>query len=168
MSNLSKGRLLAVGCLALLCATAVEAVAGDESGNPKAASAELHDAQGNSLGTVRFLPRGDGKVVVRAEAGLIPQGFHGFHVHSIGICEAPFTSAGGHFNSGGATHGSHAGDMPSLRVDGDGNAYLEFETDAFTVDDLLDEDGSAVIVHAGPDNFANIPARYTSGGVPGP
>jgi Cu/Zn superoxide dismutase len=33
-------------------------------------------------------------------------------------------------------------------------------TDRFTIADLRDVDGSAVMVHSGPDNFANIPARY--------
>ena len=33
------------------------------------------------------------------------------------------------------------------------------------MNDLFDADGSAVIVHAGPDNYANIPTRYT-GPVP--
>ena len=45
-----------------------------------------------------------------------------------------------------------------------------FETDRFNVSALLDADGSAVILHAGRDNFANIPATYSSGdpAVPGP
>ena len=35
-----------------------------------------------------------------------------------------------------------------------------FETDRFTVDQLFDADGSAIIVHANADNYANIPAVY--------
>jgi Cu-Zn family superoxide dismutase len=53
----------------------------------------------------------------------------------------------------------HAGDLPSLLVKQHGTAELDFRTDSFTVGQLLDS-GSAVIVHAGPDNFANIPSRY--------
>jgi len=30
------------------------------------------------------------------------------------------------------------------------------------VNDLFDADGSAVIVHASPDNYANIPTRYVA------
>lgn len=45
-----------------------------------------------------------------------------------------------------------------------GLARAEFQTDSFTVDELLDADGSAVIIHAGPDNYANIPTRYSTSG----
>ena len=44
----------------------------------------------------------------------------------------------------------------------DGTAQLQFATGNFTVAELFDADGTAVIVHALPDNFANIPARYQS------
>jgi Cu-Zn family superoxide dismutase len=60
--------------------------------------------------------------------------------------------------------------MPSLLVMEDGTASIRFKTDAFTVEELFDADGSAIIVHAGRDNFANIPTRYysTTEGVYGP
>jgi Cu-Zn family superoxide dismutase len=99
--------------------------------------------------------------VVAEVWGVAPE-FHGFHVHAVGECVPPFTSAGGHFNPGGVPHGDHAGDMPSLLVNGDGTAELEFETDRFRLSDLFDADGSAVIVHTGRENFANIPDRYHS------
>jgi Cu/Zn superoxide dismutase len=56
-------------------------------------------------------------------------------------------------------HGDHVGDLPSLLVNHDGTGELAFETDRFSLDDLFDHDGSALIVHAGRDNFANIPSR---------
>ena len=122
---------------------------------------DLYDAAGVGVGFVKLTKQG-GKVIVRGEtAGLTP-GFHGFHVHAIGECVAPFTSAGGHYNPGGAGHGAHAGDMPSLLVLDDGTALAQFATDNFTIDELYDADGSAIIVHAAPDNFANIPTRYQS------
>jgi Cu-Zn family superoxide dismutase len=52
--------------------------------------------------------------------------------------------------------------MPSLLVNVDGTAEARFETDRFVPAQLLDADGSAVIVHAGADNFANVPTRYHS------
>jgi Cu-Zn family superoxide dismutase len=57
-------------------------------------------------------------------------------------------------------HGGHAGDMPVLLVKSDGTTEESFETDSFALDDLFDEDGSAIIVHANADNYANIPAVY--------
>lgn len=47
-------------------------------------------------------------------------------------------------------------------VNEDGTAQARFTTDRFTVRGLVDEDGSAIIVHEAPDNFANIPDRYHS------
>jgi Cu-Zn family superoxide dismutase len=91
----------------------------------------------------------------------MPPGFHGFHIHTTGRCEPPdFTSAGGHLNPTGADHGDHAGDLPSLLVNEDGRGLLAAVTDRFSLAELRDDDGSAVMVHSGRDNFANIPARY--------
>jgi superoxide dismutase, Cu-Zn family len=73
---------------------------------------------------------------------------------------APFTSAGGHLNLEDAFHPEYSGDMPVLLVNSDGTGEVSFQTDRFTLKDVLDEDGSAIMVHALPDNYANIPERY--------
>ncbi len=83
--------------------------------------------------------------------------FHGLHVHTTGACVAPFTTAGGHWNLSGATHGSHTGDLPSVLVANDGRARMVFQTHRFRVSQLFDADGSAVVLHVGADNFANVP-----------
>ncbi len=136
---------------------------GDRSrAHGRVASATLTDAAGRRVGHVSMYERRwDGVVRLVARVRDLPAGFHGFHVHGVGRCDAPaFTTAGGHFNPSGAPHGAHAGDLPSLLVNDDGTAVLKTVTDRFSIADLRDADGSAVIVHAGPDNFANIPARY--------
>ena len=135
-----------------------------KSAPPGSAVARLQDASGNRLGSVWFLPRASGKLAIRVSVSFLSEGFHGFHVHSVGKCDPPFTTAGGHFNPGGAGHGSHAGDLSPLWVDRDGRGWLELQTDRFAVADLLDADGSAIVVHAGADNLAHIPARYSVGG----
>lgn len=133
----------------------------------------LRGVEGQRVGVVLLRRAGDIVVVSGRTWGLTP-GFHGFHIHTIGLCEAnapagPFTTAGGHFDAGAAhTHGDHAGDMPSLLVTEAGRASASFITDRFTFAELRDADGSAVMVHEGRDNFANIPERYQSGGVAGP
>jgi Cu-Zn family superoxide dismutase len=129
----------------------------------------LQNAAGADIGFVKLSKQGR-KVIVRGEVSGLTPGFHGFHVHGVGQCVAPFTSAGGHYNPGGTGHGAHAGDMPSLLVLADGTAQAQFASDRFAIDELFDADGSAIIVHAAPDNFANIPARYqsTTEGVFGP
>jgi len=126
------------------------------------ASAALINGAGDKVGRVWMHERRrDGVVQILARVRELPPGFHGFHIHTTGRCDAPgFTSAGGHFNPAGAPHGAHAGDLPSLLVNADGAATLATATDRFSIADLRDTDGSAVMVHSGPDNFANIPARY--------
>jgi Cu-Zn family superoxide dismutase len=59
--------------------------------------------------------------------------------------------------------------MPPVYVTNAGRATASFMTERLVMEKLFDADGSAVIVHYGPDNSANIPAaRYssTSGSVP--
>ena len=74
----------------------------------------------------------------------------------------PFGSAGGHWNPTGANHGAHKGDLPSALMTAAGETYSKIETDRFNVTELIDAagDGSAVVLHVGPDNFANIPTAY--------
>jgi superoxide dismutase, Cu-Zn family len=140
----------------------------DRGRSGRFATATLRDAAGERVGTVFFKQRGrDGTVLVFGRARDLPAGFHGFHVHTTGLCDAPgFTTAGGHYNPEGSTHRDHAGDMPSLLINSDGEGYIGFATDRFTISELVADDGSAVIVHAAADNFANIPDRYRSPASP--
>jgi superoxide dismutase, Cu-Zn family len=156
--------LAAVAALAsvgLATGIGVALATGDDDRSGRRAVAALSDANGQKVGVVVFKER-HGRVDVSAEVWGVAPEFHGFHVHAVGECVPPFTSAGGHFNPDGVPHGDHAGDLPSLLVNGDSTAELRFKTDRFTLSDLFDADGSAVIVHAGRDNFANIPSRYHS------
>ncbi len=139
------------------------AVGGAAAGGTEVA---MTDADGNDVGTVTLSAGDDGVRVDARLEGLEP-GFHGFHIHDVGLCEAdapdgPFTTATGHYVGEGGTHGDHDGDMPSLYVTGDGTADLTVELDTFTIDELTAGDGAAVMVHTDGDNFANIPDRYTS------
>jgi Cu-Zn family superoxide dismutase len=112
----------------------------------------------------------------RDDGAGLPPGFHGLHVHAVGLCEpdspsptdptmtGDFLSAGGHLGAADAVHGEHAGDLPALFVDQGGTGSLTTVTDALTGEDVVDDDGSAVMVHAGRDNYANVPERYAPGG----
>jgi Cu-Zn family superoxide dismutase len=127
------------------------------------ATATLMNSAGARVGQVWFYERRrDRGVEVVARVRDLPAGFHGFHLHTTGVCTPPeFTSAGGHYNPTNAMHPNHAGDMSTLLVNGDGTGMVALETDRFSVSDLRAGDGSAVIVHSMPDNYANIPPRYT-------
>lgn len=119
--------------------------------------------------------------IATSGAGLITPGFHGVHIHKVGKCEAnsvgptggapgDFLSAGGHFQAPGHSNEPASGDLTSLEVRKDGSGTLVTTTDAFALDDLLTGEKTAIIIHAGADNFANIPPeRYSqTNGAPGP
>jgi len=156
-------RTAALLALLLVASAGAYAVAGPGADSPqssRAASTTLRDSDGEAVGTISLRTRGDVTTVV-ARARSLPPGYHGFHVHAVGTCTAPtFESAMGHLKRGDQDHGEHLGDLPSLFVKDDGTARLTAETDNFTVTKLTRGDGAAVMVHAEPDNFGNIPPRY--------
>jgi len=128
------------------------------------ARSTLKDSQGTVLGSVKLVQVNDSvEVKVDIKQGLTP-GFHGFHIHSVGLCDAPlFTTAGGHWGLvAGQVQPNHTGDLPSILVNNDGTAETDFTIDKFKLADLFDTDGSSFIVHSGRDNFANIPTRYVA------
>lgn len=135
----------------------------------------LVDATGAQIGTVS-LDDEDGAIEIDVAVDGLDPGFHGFHVHAVGLCEpaspdpsdpakiGDFLSAGGHLGADAGDHGEHAGDLPPLLVDASGSAELTVTTDTLTLADLTDDDGAAVMVHAGRDNLAHVPERYAPGG----
>jgi superoxide dismutase, Cu-Zn family len=150
---------------------------------PESLTTHLIAPDGAKVATAKF-EFGSGYVTITLETtgvGYLTPGFHGVHIHSVGKCEAnsvaptggapgDFLSAGGHFQAPGHTGNPMSGDLTSLEVRKDGAALLVTTTDAFTKEDLLAGKGTSIMVHAGADNFVNIPAdRYTqSNGTPGP
>ncbi|MVU80259.1 superoxide dismutase family protein [Nocardia sp. ET3-3] len=153
--------------------TSSAAPAGTPSGLGNAAeprdsvSATLKDSNGQTVGTATFTSNG-GHLEVIVEAHGLKPGFHGLHLHSVGKCEpnsvapaggAPgdFLSAGGHLQVGEANAHPSSGDLTSLEVLKDGTAKLSTTTDSVTLDEIK---GKALIIHAGADNFGNIPNRY--------
>lgn len=129
------------------------------------ARADVMNAAGESLGTVTFLGHGGHATQLRVDLELpLPAGdpgldaFHGLHVHTNGVCDPPFTTAGGHWDDGSNTHGGHLGDLPSVLVGEDGRAQLTSDLPRFDVDDIV---GRSVVLHAGRDNFGNVPAAYS-------
>lgn len=106
-------------------------------------------------GAVMFTPHLQGSMVSISVSGL-PNGFHGFHLHSIGKCDKQddFSSAGEHYNPMQAQHPNHAGDFPPL-LSNNGIAQMEFYTNRFTPQEAV---GKAVIIHEKPDDFTSQPA----------
>ena len=159
--RLSRARLVIVLATTAILAMAVYLMSPAAVAQGDEMYALLMSADGSPVGTSSFTQRGN-KVLLQAEVRNLSPGFHGFHVHAVGNCDAAtaFTSAGGHLNPAGSTHGDHAGDLPSMYVNQDGTGSISVWVDRFTLASLADADGSALVVHAEPDNFAHIPDRY--------
>jgi len=130
-------------------------------------SATLTFANGLPAGTVQLLSDGSTVTMGVAVTGLEP-GPHGFHLHTTGKCESPgFQSAGGHLNPAGREHGSenpagkHLGDLANLIANEAGRATAQYDLSG-SADDILgeifDADGTAVVIHAGPDDYRSDPA----------
>ncbi|MXO86164.1 superoxide dismutase family protein [Altererythrobacter aurantiacus] len=130
-------------------------------------SAPLISADGTAAGTATLLSEGS-SIYVSIEATGLSEGQHGFHLHQSGQCTRPdFTSAGGHLNPTDKSHGiyspdgPHLGDLPNLNVGADGRANAEAvlvgSRDGILAD-IFDADGTAVIVHAGADDYRTDPA----------
>ena len=129
--------------------------------------ATLADAEGASIGTVTMRQEGKTISLDLTVEGIGP-GEHAFHLHTTGSCDAPdFISAGGHLNPFDKSHGrlnengKHLGDLPNITI-ADGASFAEtftFEQDAEKiVPEIFDEDGTAVMIHAGPDDYMTDPA----------
>ena len=156
----------AAASLAVVGSSVWSPAEGETPAPPAEALATLLDVEGVTRGVVKLTQEGGGTRVEVTATGLSP-GWHGMHVHAVGNCAVgdpanPFTAAGGHLGAPEA-HGTdaHDGDLPPLWVNADGVAHAMVRTDNFTVGQLLDADGSAVIIHAARDNQAHIPVdRY--------
>lgn len=127
------------------------------------AEAVLRDASGAVRGDALLNQLDQGlRFILRVE-GMTP-GVKAAHIHMTGRCDGPgFTSAGGHWNPLGRQHGrdnpagQHMGDMPNLIVGQNGTGLLEVIITGGRIEGgnaaLLDEDGAAVMIHAGSDDY---------------
>ena len=159
---------LIFGVLMLMVATALPAHA-------QTASAALKNADGKDVGTARLTQTPAGVLINLSVKGL-PAGEHAFHIHAVGKCEPPFTTAGGHFNPTGKKHGmmaaegQHAGDMPNLHIPASGELAVEVLNAAVTLEkgkpnSLFDADGSAMVIHAGKDDYKTDPIGEAGGRI---
>jgi Cu-Zn family superoxide dismutase len=134
---------------------------------PEMTKVELKDANGKGVGMVLLTDTPHG-VLMKVTLMGVAAGPHAFHVHAVGKCEPPFTSAGGHFNPDSKQHGAmndmgmHAGDMPNVVVPADGNISFDVLNPNVTFkagpNSLFKDGGTALMLHGGADDYKSDPA----------
>lgn len=130
----------------------------------------LYDGAGKELGTITVMDAPQG-VLLRIEARSLPPGWHGVHFHEKADCSAAgFKGAGGHVHSATPiVHGflkedaNDAGDLPNIHAHADGSVTVELYSTLVSIDgrdgrpSLRDTDGSALVIHANPDDYMTQP-----------
>lgn len=138
--------------------------------------ADLTDNSGKTIGTV-LVEQGHKGVLINLKAKDLPPGYHGMHFHAVGDCSDlnAFKSAGGHVNPFDMPHGfrnpdgPHEGNLPNLVVADDGTVEVELYSDLVELDSgpakLLDNDGTALIIHTNQDDHYSQPIGGSGGRI---
>jgi glucose/arabinose dehydrogenase len=133
------------------------------------AMAEMQNISGTVVGTAYFTETEEGLQVSLEISGFMEAspGAHGLHFHQVGRCTPDFALAGEHFNPTKAKHGlenpmgPHAGDLPNIEFDENGNAtYSAVAMASLGTGEapLLAADGTALMIHARADDQVSDPS----------
>lgn len=188
LQMMSRRRMLACAAAVLPIGLALSLSAAPPQGTRAAAtiagegitgSAELREIDAQTAGEhdMKFMT-GMKAVEITVTVSGLKAGAHGLHLHAVGKCEAPgFTTAGGHFDPGPSgqsdpdtNHPYHMGDLPNLVAGPSGKATVKTVTTRVTLGDgplsLFDADGTAIIIHANPDQGKTGEAKSGLSGGP--
>ncbi|WP_339952154.1 superoxide dismutase family protein [uncultured Albimonas sp.] len=166
----SIGAWLGLTVLALLLPGLVHAAEGDRVRGDIAGANPAGVSGPQVEGTVSMEETASGVMLVAIEVSGLEPGRHVVHVHRTGECDAEggFKSAGGHL-AADREHGvrnapgPHPGDLPNLHAGDDGRAAVEYFAHGLSLTpgaetSVLDEDGAALVIHAGADDYRSAPA----------
>jgi Cu-Zn family superoxide dismutase len=127
---------------------------------------DIIGSDGEAIGSLNMLggPNGTLIEVMIDPNGLTP-GWHGLHLHQVGSCDdiGVFKLSGGHVGKVDGGHGllnpvgPEGGDLPNIYAGPDGSAGYEAFSTLFSLEDLGDEDGAALIIHAERDDHLSQP-----------
>ncbi len=127
------------------------------------------EGQARGAGVLTAGPRG---VIVRLELTGLAPGWHAVHFHQTADCsDAGLQKSGAHVQHGEKRPhgflnpgGPDAGDLPNVWADAKGEVHAEVASTRVAADkadkeraNLMDQDGSALIVHASPDDGISQP-----------
>jgi Cu-Zn family superoxide dismutase len=130
---------------------------------------------GKEIGTITASDSKYGLLLTPQLSDLSP-GLHGFHVHDKPDCShamkegkaVPGLAAGGHYDPAatgkheGPYGNGHLGDLPALYIPTDGKATLTILAPRLKVIDIK---GRSLMIHAGGDNYSDIPVSLGGGGA---
>ena len=137
---------------------------------------EIVGKSGEVIGTLK-LTQGTQGVVVNIKVSGLPAGYHGMHFHAVASCDhaGGFKSAKGHVDPDKKPHGflneegPHEGNLPNLIVAEDGSVEVELYSSLVSLTEgsanLLDADGSSLIIHANPDDHNTQPIGGSGGRI---
>ena len=135
------------------------------SETPRAVTVIQPKSGSNIQGSLSFTQSGNSVNVTGTFSGLTPNSEQGIHIHELGDCSAlDASSAGGHYNPTASKHGkhdsfsSHAGDMPNLKVDANGNSYYQATLNRFSLVGEQNIIGKSVVVHRNKDDYVTQPS----------
>ncbi len=131
-------------------------------------TADVLNNKGASIGSIELKGGGNGTVLrVQLKSGALTPGWHGIHLHANGDCSdhEKFTASKGHVNHAQKKHGllnvegPDEGDLPNIFANADGSVNAELSTRTLLTGarGLKDADGSAIIIHASPDDHNSQP-----------
>ena len=173
--------LLAGAAASLALATGVS-VAADLEATAEIQGCENKDIRGTARLVEQQSPEGIKRVTVEMEVTGLSDGKHAVHIHQFGKCE-PCGAAGGHHDPGpygeprpdtaseevpakDINHPYHMGDLINLDVK-NGKGTMQHVTNRITLSpgrlSILDEDGSAFIVHSQPDTYCDEETELRKG-----
>ncbi len=141
-----------------------------EDTKPTSAAANIINHENIVIGKALFRQL-EGGVEVSVIVHSISEGEHGIHLHEHGTCKdtESFKASGGHILHDSKPHGldhekgPDAGDLINLEARKDGTAFYRYMNDRVSINGenglpaLLDEDRSALIIHANPDDQVSQP-----------
>ncbi len=133
-------------------------------------TAEMRNAEGDAIGTV-VMQHGSGGFLVTVMVEGIEPGPHGIHIHSVGTCMPDFGASGGHINVDNRQHGllnpdgPDNGDLPNIYAAADGTVQAELFTTLVDPDLLMDDDGSAIVIHENRDDHNTQPIGGAGGRI---
>ena len=137
---------------------------------------------GTAMLTEKTSPEGIKEVSVKMKVTGLTDGKHAVHIHEVGACE-PCGAAKGHHDPGpfgqsrpdsagdeapaaDINHPYHMGDLINIEVH-DGVGMMKHTTNRITLSpgllSILDDDGSAFIIHTNPDTYCDEEADLKKG-----